>query len=90
MTITELLSLPQPNLVGTIQVVAGIIGALLHVYGVFIEKENKRDLIFALGGALLFAYSLIERNLIFMLAFGVFTIGSAYEAIQIARGKHIH
>ena len=90
MTISSLLSLPQPDIWQTLQVVGGTIGALLITYGIFIERENQQDTVFAIGGFLLFLYALLEHNVIFILAFGAFTAGSIWEAVEIARGKHKH
>lgn len=87
MTVTEILSLTSPSPLQTVLVVCGVLGALFHAYGVFIEKEKNRDMIFAIGGALLLLYALVERNVIFIFTFSVFTISSIWEAVQTSRKK---
>lgn len=65
-------------------------GAILHIYGVFLETEKRRDLVFILGGVCLFIYALWIDSKIFMLAMAGFTIGSLIEFIEIMAGYHKH
>ncbi len=65
-------------------------GVTLHIYGVFLEKEKHRDLVFIVGGVCLFIYALWIRNNIFTLAMGGFTIASLIEFIEILTGHHRH
>ena len=81
--------LPWDNMVIVINMVA-IAGATLHIYGVFLEKEKRRDMVFVIGGICLFIYSLWIRNKIFALAMGGFTISCLIEFIEISTGHHTH
>ncbi len=65
-------------------------GVILHVYGVFLETEKRRDLVFIIGGVCLFIYALWIRNKIFALAMGGFTVASLIEFVEIMTGIHKH
>lgn len=81
--------LPWDTTVTVINMVA-MAGATLHIYGVFLEKEKRRDLVFIVGGVCLFIYSLWIRNKIFALAMGGFALASTIEFIEIYLGHHRH
>ena len=81
--------LPWDIMVITMNTVA-IVGAVLHIYGVFLEKEKRRDLVFIVGGVCLFIYALWIGNKIFALAMGGFTLASLIEVIEILTGRHQH
>ncbi len=81
--------LPWDHTVIVINMVA-MAGATLHIYGVFLETEKRRDLVFILGGVCLFIYALWINNKIFMLAMAGFTAGSLIEFIEIMTGHHKH
>lgn len=82
-------NLPWTNLEIIMNVVA-ILGAILHIYGVFLEKEKRRDLVFIIGGLCLFVYSLWISNKIFSLVMGGFTLASLIEFVEILTGHHKH
>ncbi len=82
-------NLPWARLEIIINVVA-LLGAILHIYGVFLEKERRRDLVFVIGGLCLFVYSLWIGNKIFSLAMGGFALASFIEFIEILTGRHKH
>lgn len=65
-------------------------GVTLHIYGVFLEKEKRRDAVFVIGGLCLFIYALWIQNKIFILAMGGFTVASLIELIEIFTGHHRH
>jgi hypothetical protein len=65
-------------------------GATFHIYGVFLEKEKRRDIVFVLSGLCLFFYALWIKNDIFMLASGGFAVASFIELIEIMTGIHKH
>jgi len=81
--------LPWDVIVIAINAVA-MCGVILHVYGVFLEAEKRRDLVFIVGGVCLFIYALWIRNKIFALAMGGFTVASLIEFIEILTGYHKH
>ncbi len=81
--------LPMDPTVIVMNIIA-MAGATLHIYGVFLETEKRRDLVFILGGVCLFIYALWINNKIFMLAMAGFTIGSLIEFIEIMAGYHKH
>ncbi|MFA6424094.1 MAG: hypothetical protein WCV83_02140 [Candidatus Magasanikbacteria bacterium] len=70
--------------------VVAMIGVILHIYGVFLEKEKRRDLVFVIGGTCLFVYSLWIQNKIFSFAMAGFTLASLVEYIEILTGHHLH
>ena len=81
--------LPWDNMVVAMNMVA-MAGATLHIYGVFLETERRRDVVFIVGGVCLFIYALWIRNNIFALAMGGFTIASLIELVEILIGRHKH
>jgi Ca2+/Na+ antiporter len=81
--------LPWDTIVIAINMVA-VAGATLHIYGVFLEKEKRRDIVFIVGGVCLFIYALWIKNNIFMLAMGGFVLGSLIELLEILTGHHKH
>lgn len=82
-------NLPWTNLEIIMNAVAAV-GAILHIYGVFLEKEKRRDLIFVIGGSCLFVYALWIGNKIFSVAMGGFALCSLIEFIEILMGVHKH
>ncbi len=82
-------NLPWTNLEIVMNIVA-ILGVILHIYGVFLEKEKRRDLVFVIGGLCLFTYALWIGNKIFTLAMGGFILASFVEFIEILTGYHKH
>jgi len=63
----------------------GIIGVLLIAYGIHAKKEIKQDIIFALGGLCLLAYSSYLRDPIFIVLQIIFTGSSLYEIYKLKR-----
>ncbi len=82
--------IPTWTLTETIIHVAAALGVILHIYGVFLESERKQDVVFAIGGALLFMYAWYLHSTIFMVAMAGFTIGSIIEYVEILLHKHQH
>jgi hypothetical protein len=70
--------------------VVAYLGAILLVYGLFLEIERRQDLVFALGSAGLFVYALYINNLIFMIAMGGLFLASVIEFTEIIFGLHKH
>lgn len=81
--------LPWDITVVAINMVA-MAGVTLHIYGVFLEREKRRDLVFIVGGVCLFIYAIWIKNNIFTLAMAGFTLGSIIEFIEILTGRHQH
>lgn len=82
-------TLPATNIELTIYVVA-YLGAIMLVYGLFLELERRQDLVFALGSAGLFVYALYINNIIFMIAMGGLFLASIVEFVEIMFGLHKH
>ncbi len=59
--------------------ILGAIGLLLITWGIFIDKETRQDVIFALGGAALLVYSISLRDPIFIPLQIVFIAASLIE-----------
>lgn len=81
--------LPWDNMVVIMNMIA-IAGATFHIYGVFLETEKRRDLVFIVGGVCLLIYALWIRNKIFALAMFGFSVASLIEFIEIWTGHHKH
>ncbi|MCX6781870.1 MAG: hypothetical protein NTW66_02025 [Candidatus Magasanikbacteria bacterium] len=82
-------SLPWTTLEIIMNVVAGL-GAIMIVYGVFLEAERRQDAVFAVGSACLFIYALWVGNTIFSIAMGGFALASFIELMEIMLGRHQH
>lgn len=78
--------LPQTPLEITVSVVA-ILGAILMIYGIFLEIERRQDAVFVIGSGALLVYALWIGNLVFAIAMGGFFIASFIEFIEIVLGK---
>ena len=72
-----------------IAVVAGL-GAILLVYGVFLESERRQDLVFIIGAGCLFVYATYIQNKLFAIVMFCFALASLFEFIEILLGKHHH
>lgn len=76
-----------------IQIMLGVVallGVVLLTYSVFLEQENRRDLVLFIGAACLFVYALVHKNTIFMLAMAGLCIASLIEFTEIYLGLHKH
>lgn len=82
-------TLPWTTLEIIMNVVAGL-GAIMIIYGVFLEAERKQDAVFTVGSACLFIYALWVGNTIFSIAMGGFAIASFIELMEIMLGRHHH
>lgn len=79
--------MPLPDIIIN---VVGMLGALLIGYGVFLEAEKRQDVVFMIAGGCLLIYAIWLASPAMTIAMGLFTLASAYEFIQIMRGKHQH
>lgn len=70
-----------------IYVVAGL-GAILMIYGVFLETERRQDAVFLIGAGCLLVYALSIGNLIFTIAMAGFFLAALTEFIEILLGIH--
>jgi hypothetical protein len=82
-------TLPWTTIEIIMNVVAGL-GAIMIIYGVFLEAETKQDAVFTIGSFCLFVYALWVGNTIFSIAMGGFAIGSFIELVEIMLGRHTH
>jgi len=78
------------SLIELLVYVVAYLGAVLLVYGLFLEVERRQDLVFALGAAALFVYALYIGNGIFMVAMGGLFLASIIEFVEIMLGLHKH
>jgi len=79
--------LPTTMLQTIIYVVAGL-GAILLIYGVFLETERRQDAVFLIGAGCLLVYALSIGNLIFTIAMAGFSLAALTEFIEILLGIH--
>ena len=66
------------------------LGAVMIVYGIFLESEKRQDIVFFIGAGCLFVYALWIGNTIFCVAMGGFALASLVEVTEIMLGRHIH
>lgn len=83
------IALPH-SLAAAVMTIIALLGAIMLIYGVYLEAERKQDAVFAIAGILLSSYAIYSRNLIFSVTFVIFTVACAVEYIQISLGKHRH
>ena len=67
--------------------ILGIIGVLFITYGIYVKNEIKQDSIFILGGLCLLAYSIYQRDPIFIPLQIIFISGSLIEIIKLKKKK---
>jgi len=70
--------------------VIAALGAIMLIYGVYLEAERKQDAVFAVAGILLSSYAAYTHSVIFTITFIIFTIVCAIEYVQISLGRHRH
>lgn len=63
----------------------GAIGLLFITWGIFIKRETEQDIIFAVGGLFLLAYSIFLRDPIFIPLQIIFTGASIFELIKLKK-----
>lgn len=80
---------PLPLDVIIFNVIAGL-GAIMLVYGVFLEPEKRQDLVFLIASACLFVYAQFIENIVFSVAMAGLFIGSLIEFVEIMIGLHKH
>lgn len=83
------MSITSPLLEIIIHVVAGL-GAVLLVYGVFLEKETRQDAVFLIATGALFVYAVWIGSRLFMVAMGLFFMASLIELVEIMVHFHRH
>lgn len=82
-------NLPTTTL-NTIVLVVGALGGVLLTYSVFIERENRQDLVRIIGGLAMMVYALSIQNLMFTVVMAAIAITSAVEFVEIYLGLHKH
>lgn len=70
--------------------IAGALGAVMLIYGVFLEQERRQDLVKMIGAAALFVYALYIGDKLFMIAMGGLALASLVEFVEIYMGLHKH
>lgn len=83
-----------PNLpittLDTVVLVVGALGGTLLTYSVFIERENRQDLVRIIGGLAMLVYAMSIQNLLFILVMAAIALTSAIEFVEIYLGLHKH
>lgn len=72
-----------------IYIVAGL-GAIMLVYGVFLEDERRQDLVTMIGALALLVYALYIKSTLFAVAMGGLALASLVEFVEIYIGLHKH
>lgn len=65
----------------------GIIGVVIIAIAVWVKKEKKQDILFALGGLFLLVYSIFIHNLIFIVLQIIFSSSAVIELIKLKSKK---
>ncbi len=81
-------TLPTPT--NALIFIVAALGAVLLAYSVFVEKEDRSDLIRAIGAGGLFVYAIYIQNLLFLIAMGGIALASLVEFVEIYLGLHRH
>lgn len=63
----------------------GAVGLLFITWGIFIKRETKQDIIFAIGGLFLLVYSIFLKDPIFIPLQIIFTGASIFELIKLKK-----
>jgi hypothetical protein len=82
-------NLPWSDTEIVLNITAGV-GAILLIYGIFLEAEHKQDLVFFFGATMLGVYAYWIGNKIFTVAMIGFGLGSLVEYLEIIFGRHVH
>jgi lipid-A-disaccharide synthase-like uncharacterized protein len=82
--------IPQMSTIDLVVHIVAILGAVLLMYGVFLEAERRQDFVFLLAGACLMVYVVWLHNTILIIAFAGFTAASLFELVEILVGIHKH
>jgi len=90
MPLSDILNNPPANFADAAIIVAGVIGAILLFYSIFLDKERRRDAVGLIGSFCLFVYSLTVGNGLLTAAFVIYGLGNLIELVLIATGKHKH
>ncbi len=70
--------------------IVAALGAVMLVYGVFLEQERRQDLVTMISALALFVYALYIDNKMFMIAMGGLAVASLVEFVEIYVGLHKH
>lgn len=81
-------ALPTPMV--TIIYIVAALGAVMSAYSIFVEKEDRSDLMRAIGAAGLLVYAAFIGSRLMMVAMGGVVLASLVEFIEIYIGLHKH
>ncbi|MBI4116468.1 YgjV family protein [Candidatus Pacearchaeota archaeon] len=56
-----------------------VIGLLILTWGILTKKDNKRNFLFLIGGALLIIYSIYIKDIIIVAVQVIFTLAAGYK-----------
>ena len=65
--------------------IIGVIGLLLISTGIVINKRNKQDIFYIVGGIGIDIYSIYTGDVIFIILETIFTLASVYDLVKISR-----
>lgn len=63
----------------------GIIGLLIISFAVWMKNERRQDILFIIGGVLMFAYSISIDSAIFAVLQAVFVLSALFELVKLSR-----
>jgi len=67
-----------------------MLGLILIIYGIFLERERRQDIVIMLGALCLLDYAIYIKNTIFIIAMAGIAVASLIELIEILAGIHKH
>lgn len=81
--------LPSSGLETAVYII-GMLGTILLCYSIFIEAEDRSDLMRAIGAAAIGVYTVYIQNVLLTITMTGILIASLFEFIQIYIGLHKH
>mgnify|MGYP001584504956 CR=1 FL=1 len=63
--------------------ILGIIGLIIISMAIWVKIEKKQDILFVIGGVLLFVYSISIENVIFSVLQAVFILSALVELVRM-------
>ncbi len=81
--------LPSRGLETSVYII-GMLGTILLCYSIFIEAEDRSDLMRAIGATAVGVYTLYIQNILLTITMAGILIASLVEFIQIYIGLHKH
>ena len=70
------------------EIIFGIMGLLIISFAIWLRNEKRQDILFIIGGTLLFFYSISIKNVIFIILQIVFVTSALIELLRIRQSRN--